>query len=184
MHEQITKQGERKELAPFSCSKPDVQKEKPGTKPEHWDAFEVLLRPLYADAGPQFPDGILFAQELGGMPKPTPAVRAFFTDGIRDAVHEAKKQLPDLCSAQGKHAFVNILKANYGKHHEDFKEYVLANCETLIKNKQSLTSALHILGTGAKALISALPDAAKFVPNEHVRSALAEIILNFDLESY
>lgn len=173
------------ENAPFSCADLDEEAAKPGTRPEHWDAFRVLLKPLYWDGGAKFPNGILFAPEIGGMPVPTGSARTYFTDGIQGVLKQLQAKLPDLCTAAGAQVLVDVLQADYEKHRDDLKEYAESNCQTLLRDEKSLEGARNLLSTGAKAVIKAVPEAKQslYVPDERIRAALAEIIINFDLDA-
>lgn len=172
-----------KDLGTYSCSDPEVAAEKPGTKPEHWDVYKLFIAPLYWDGGAEFPDGILFAPEIGGLPKPTGKAREFFTKGSQENIESLKEALPDVCSKEGQKTLADILIKSFNDHADDFTEYADANCQAIKTDENSVSDARSVLAEGAKAIIARIPEATKIEPDVRVVAAIAETVIAFLLDS-
>lgn len=146
----------------------------------------VLLSPLYGLPGNpfvEFPDGILFTPEVGGLPKPTGAAADYFHSGMLQLLDQGKEQLPDLCTSEGRDVLSQLLVDDYNSHAEDFRNYAEQNCDAIFRTERTLDMAQRLTATGARAVMAVLPDAAVFVPDERVRNAIAEVLIRYDLDS-
>lgn len=171
------------ETAPFSCADPEVAALKPGSKPEHFEVMKLFAAPLFWDGGKDFPDGILFASKIGGMPVPTGKARDYFKNGILQEAKEAEAHPVDFCSSQGTKVLTDTMIKSLEAHKDDLKEYAEKTCDALFKGEKSITGSRAVLANGARAIISKIPEALKIEPDARVVAALAEIVLTFDLDS-
>lgn len=178
----LVKQTNRVKTSPFACGNPDVVNAFVGTKPEHWDVVFEADTLLQNNGGPQYPNGVVFADKIG-LPFPSGAALSFFVGQparIRDA---GKKALPVVCSTTGQAAILQTIQNDYATHKEDVKPYLMENCEEIKKALASRTRFLKLRFEAAKAYFANLPQFLSLESDPSVLAAILQIQTAYHLDS-
>ena len=168
---------------PYGCVDPDHFNAAIGTQESHWDVINYLADVILENAGPQYPDGIIFAPSLGGLPVPTGAARQFMTGATDGIIAAAKKSKVHLCDSENHGGIIEFLQKGFDAHYDLLKPYLLENCATIKQTLASNTAFQQVSLEGAKAVIKALPEATKYVNDPKLASAIANLFLSVMFDS-
>lgn len=179
----IVSQAQQLNTVPYACSHVDVQAAKVGTQPEHWDVIHVYDVLLMSNGGPQFPDGLFYDSNIGGLPTPDASARIFLAGRTNRVLAAGKEALPNLCTSNGQNALVMTLQNDYQKYKDQLKEYLTRNCVAINRAINSRAGFAKLTLEGSKAIINAMPKAARFVPDKKTLAAITDLVISYFFDS-
>lgn len=176
-------QAQQLNTVPYACSHADVQEAKVGTRPEHWDVIHVYDVLLMSNGSLQFPNGLFYDSSIGGLPTPDASARKFLAGRTRRVLAAGKQALPNLCTSNGQSALVMTLQNDYQMYKNQLRQYLTSNCMAIDRAVNSRAGFAKLTLEGSKAIIDAMPEAARFVHDRKTLAAITNLVISYFFDS-
>ena len=139
---------------------------------------------MMSNAGSQYPYGIFYSPQIGGLPIPTGTAREFLVNRTLRVLAAGKKGTPNLCTPQGQQALVMALAGDYAMHKSDLNEYLVNNCNEIRRVLRNDRGFQTLSLAGAKAIINSEPEALKLANGDQkLLAAISNIVFSYFFDS-